>query len=78
MKKIFILLLVLLVTACATDKERCYNCGYREEAYTVSEPTEIIYKNTTYKTVYEPKTYKEISYERRPYRKNCQKRNYCK
>ena len=31
------------------------------------EPVEIVYKKTTYKTVYEPKTFTSVSYERSPY-----------
>ena len=31
------------------------------------EPVEIVYKKTTYKTVYEPKTYSQVSYEKVPY-----------
>lgn len=37
------------------------------KSYTVSEPVEILYKNTTYKTVYEPKTYSTVSYAKKPY-----------
>ena len=37
------------------------------KTYTVSEPVEILYKNTTYKTVYEPKTYSTVSYAKKPY-----------
>ncbi len=35
--------------------------------YTVSEPVEVIYKNTTYKTIYEPKTYSSTAYVKKPY-----------
>lgn len=71
--------LILLLSACSTT---CDNCYYgREETYTVSQPVEVIYRKTTYRTVYEPKTYKEITTERRPYRKvNCYRvnqQNYC-
>ncbi len=31
------------------------------------EPVEVVYKKTTYKTVYEPKTSATVSYERAPY-----------
>ncbi len=31
------------------------------------EPVEVVYKKTTYKTVYEPKTYSQVSYEKAPY-----------
>lgn len=33
----------------------------------VKEPVEIVYKKTTYKTVYEPKTTSSVSYEKQPY-----------
>lgn len=32
------------------------------------EPVEVIYKKTTYKTVYEPKTTSSVSYEKEPYK----------
>lgn len=35
--------------------------------YTVSEPVEVVYKNTTYRTVYEPKTFSSTAYVKRPY-----------
>ena len=31
------------------------------------EPVEVVYKKTTYKTIYEPKTYSQVSYESAPY-----------
>lgn len=31
------------------------------------EPVEIVYKKTTYKTVYEPRTTSHVSYEKQPY-----------
>lgn len=34
------------------------------------EPVEVVYKKTTYKTVYEPKTTSTVSYERAPYGEN--------
>lgn len=82
MKKLLALFsLVLLLSACSTT---CDNCYYgREEAYTVSQPVEVIYRNTTYRTVYEPKTYREVTLERRPYKGkvDCYRsnhKNYCK
>ena len=45
-------------------------------AYTVSEPVEVIYKNTTYRTVYEPKTYSSTAYVKKPY--TCAQGNLCK
>lgn len=32
------------------------------------EPVEVVYKKTTYRTVFEPKTYTDVSYEKEPYR----------
>lgn len=32
------------------------------------EPVEIVYKKTTYKTVYEPKTTSSVTYEKEPYK----------
>jgi hypothetical protein len=40
------------------------SCGER----TVREPVEVVYRRTTYKTVYEPKTTSSVSYEREAYR----------
>ena len=34
---------------------------------TVREPVEVVYRRTVYKTVYEPKTYKSVNYEREAY-----------
>lgn len=42
-------------------------CNTCSTSYTVSKPVEVIYKNITYTTVYEPKTYEEVSYSRKPY-----------
>ena len=44
-------------------------------AYTVSEPVEVIYKNTTYRTVYEPKTYSTTDYVKKPY--SCNQGSLC-
>ena len=45
-----------------------YNeCNTCTTSYTVSKPVEVIYKDITYTTVYEPKTYEEVSYSRKPY-----------
>lgn len=72
MNKILYILPILL-TACNHTPNYCnsYNCKMsRGESYTISKPVEVIYKNTTYTTVYEPKTYEEVSYERKPYKGN--------
>lgn len=34
----------------------------------VREPVEIVYKKTTYKTIYEPKTTTSVTYEKEPYK----------
>lgn len=41
-------------------------CGCQQE-YTVRTPVKVVYQNTTYRTVYEPKTFQSTSYETRPY-----------
>ena len=51
----------------------CNSCGPR--SYTVTEPVEVLYKNVTYTTVYEPKTYSETSYVKKPY--SCPNGNLC-
>ncbi len=47
------------------------------KSYTVSEPVEVVYKNTTYNTVYEPKTFTTTTFVKKPYTcnsGNCQQR----
>lgn len=80
MKKILGLICVLfMMSACSSTM--CNTCQNRhEQSYVVSQPVEVIYRNTTYKTVYEPKTYKKVTYEKKPY-SNCYRQNnvnYCK
>ena len=41
-------------------------CGCEPKITETREPVEIVYKKTTYKTVYEPKTYSQVSYEKVP------------
>lgn len=43
----------------------CGGCQARE--YTVRTPVKVVYKNTTYRTVYEPRTFETTSFETRPY-----------
>lgn len=43
----------------------CGGCQARE--YTVRTPVKVVYKNTTYRTVYEPRTFESTSFETRPY-----------
>lgn len=52
------------------------NCNTCSTSYTVSTPVEVIYKDTTYTTVYEPKTYISTSYSRKPY-DACTKAELC-
>ena len=51
----------------------CNTCG--PHSYTVSEPVEVVYKNVTYTTVYEPKTYSDTTYVKKPY--SCPNGNLC-
>lgn len=82
MKKILSVIVVLLMLVGCSSM--CDNCYYgQEQSYTVSQPVEVIYRNTTYRTVYEPKTYKEVTLERRPYKakSTCYRtnhKNYCR
>ena len=48
---------------------RCNDCnsGCSPKYQETREPVEVVYKRTTYKTVYEPKTTSEVSYEKVPY-----------
>lgn len=48
-----------------TPAADCGGCPARE--YTVRTPVQVVYKNTTYRTVYEPRTFETSSYETRPY-----------
>lgn len=43
----------------------CGGCQAKE--YTVRTPVKVVYKNTTYRTVYEPRTFETTAYETRPY-----------
>lgn len=46
-------------------QQDCGGCPAKE--YTVRTPVQVVYKNTTYRTVYEPRTFESSSYETRPY-----------
>lgn len=71
MKKYLALVaLTLCLTACVQHKDyRCVypNCYDGALQYTVSEPVETIYKNTTYTTVYVPETYATTTYTKCKY-----------
>ncbi len=43
------------------------SCGCCQQEYTVRTPVKVVYQNTTYRTVYEPRTFQSTSYETRPY-----------
>lgn len=43
----------------------CGACQAKE--YTVRTPVKVVFKNTTYRTVYEPRTFETTAYETRPY-----------
>lgn len=51
-------------------------CNTCTTSYTVSKPVEVIYKDITYTTVYEPKTYERVSYSRKPYN-SCTNSDLC-
>ena len=57
----------------APAPQGCNSCG--SHSYTVSEPVEVVYKNVTYTTVYEPKTYSNTTYVKKPY--SCPNGNLC-
>lgn len=57
----------------APVQQGCNSCG--PHSYTVSEPVEVVYKNVTYTTVYEPKTYSDTTYVKKPY--SCPNGNLC-
>ncbi len=53
------------VAACPCQAQPSCGCAARE--YTVRTPVKVVYRNTTYRTVYEPRTFETTSYETRPY-----------
>ncbi len=54
--------------SCCAQVNSCNSCNACESKISETrEPVEIVYKKTTYKTVYEPKTYSQVSYENVPY-----------
>lgn len=59
--------------AAPVQQQGCNSCG--SHSYTVSEPVEVVYKNVTYTTVYEPKTYSNTTYVKKPY--SCPNGNLC-
>lgn len=84
-KKLSLFLVLLVLSGCASEKpmpqqvlvERPVNvCNTCSRSYTVRTPVQVVYKNTTYTTVYEPKTFTKTSYETVPY--NCVKGQICR
>jgi len=52
------------------DEQYCDDYGNSEcpaKVRVVREPVEVVYRKTKYTTVYEPRTFKDVSYEREPY-----------
>lgn len=52
-------------SGCAVAQSSCGGCA--PQIRETKEPVEVVYKKTTYKTVYEPRTTASVSYERAPY-----------
>ena len=84
-KKLSLFLVLLVLSGCASKEvmpqqvlvERTVNvCNTCTQSYTVRTPVQVVYKNTTYTTVYEPKTFTKTSYETLPY--NCVKGELCR
>ena len=65
MKRTYMILLVLLLSGCAN---MCNECDMYEY-----EPAKIIYRET----IYTPKTYKYVTYERKPYNR-CEQEKFCR
>ncbi|MBQ8436053.1 MAG: hypothetical protein IJX20_00215 [Alphaproteobacteria bacterium] len=54
----------------AAPEQYCDDYGNSEcpaKVRVVREPVEVVYRKTKYTTVYEPRTFKDVSYEREPY-----------
>lgn len=84
-KNLSLFLVLLVLSGCASKEvmpqqvlvERTVNvCDICTQSYTVRTPVSVIYKNTTYTTVYEPKTFEKTSYETVPY--NCVEGELCR
>lgn len=84
-KNLSLFLVLLVLSGCASKEvmpqqvlvERTVNvCDICTQSYTVRTPVSVIYKNTTYTTVYEPKTFEKTSYETVPY--NCVEDELCR
>lgn len=86
MKKILMILCLMMLIGCVSEQpmpqqvlvERpiVNTCNTCTRSYTVRTPVQVVYKNTTYTTVYEPKTFTKTTYETLPY--NCVKGQICR
>lgn len=89
MKKILCIIAILGLFGCASNEPvktqpqtqanttvYTSSCNTCSTSYTVSKPVEVIYRDITYTTVYEPKTYESVSYSRKPY--HCVAGELCK
>lgn len=85
-KKLCLFLVLLMTAGCVSkqpmpqqvlvERPVVNNCNTCTSSYTVRTPVQVVYKNTTYTTVYEPKTFTRTSYESVPY--NCVKGQICR
>lgn len=53
---------------CSGSRYASGNSGCQTQVRETREPVEIVYKNVKHTTVYEPKTYTDVSYQREAYR----------
>lgn len=72
MKKVILFVFTLLLLVSCASEKREYNVCNACSKYTVRRPVEIIYEDTTYTTVYTPKTYISKQRVSKPYIK-CKK-----
>jgi hypothetical protein len=76
-KVLGILGIIGLLAGCASANWDNCRVSTASSNYTVQEPVEVIYRQTTYQTVYEPKTYATTKYVKKPYN-HCTKAELCK
>jgi len=86
MKKLSLLFVLVILAGCVNkepmpqqvlvERPVVNNCNTCSQSYTIRTPVQVVYKNTTYTTVYEPKTFTRTSYESVPY--NCVKGQICR
>ena len=89
MKKLLSLIVIIGLMGCASNEIQqsptyvetsgvytTNNCNTCSSSYTIRKPVEVIYKNVTYTTVYEPNTPPPPPPPRKPY--DCVKNDLCK